>query len=99
MVEGNTEVTEFPSGTKPSEGRRVLEELSVRSVGGDYFYLDGGLVPAEDSGKGLEGRRVETVVYLEFLEEGVAGLVKSVSFVWTVCRSVRRRRKLAIELV
>ena len=56
MVEGNTEVTEFPSGTKPSEGRRVLEEPSVRSVGGDYFYLDGVLFPAEDSGKGLEGR-------------------------------------------
>ena len=80
MVEGNTEVTEFPSGTKPSEGRRVLEELSVRSVGGDYFYLDRVLVPAEDSGD-LEGRRVYIVAHLNFTEEWVAGLFKSISLV------------------
>ena len=75
VIEGNTEVTKEPGFFVSGEVRGVLKQLVVGSVGRDYLHLDRLLGPGEYSGEGFGGRRVDTVVDLELLVEGLAGSI------------------------
>ena len=61
--------------------------MGAEPVGRDNFDFDFVLGPAEDSSKGMKRWRVNTIVYLKLLVEGVPAVVEGVSLI----REARQR--------
>ena len=84
MVQGDNEAAPSPGSVPTSGGGGSVPEFGFGVEDRSNFNFTGCTVPRESSGELKRGGVVETVVYLELLEEGVTSRAVEKRLVWEV---------------